>query len=494
MKKSIVFIGLFFITILVNTQTVHVQVYDIVINGGRVIDPATHLDAIRNIGVKDGKIAVITSQKIEGKQTIEVKGLVVSPGFIDIHVHGRTNTEQSYQLHDGLTTTLELEWGAEHIKDWYAARKGKALINFGASVCWPYERFKTLPKYQSSTSVFEAHAKQGVNQLDDLFNAIGPSYTDSLDLKQLDATDANMLQALEEGAIGIGAPIGYLKYTAPNEFYRVFQFAAKHKSIVFSHVREPNMHGVEEAVANAMITGASLHIVHMNSMALGNINYAFDLLDHANKRGADITTEVYPYTAASTLIQSAIFSDGFQERLGMNYNDIQWVATGERLTKESFDKYRKSGGVAIMHMMKPDWIKHGVSRPGVFIASDGMPYSPLAHPRTAGTFSRVLGKYVREDKALDLITAIAKMSYLPAKRLEAIAPMMKQKGRLQVGADADITIFDPNTITDKASFEKGLANSEGVKYVIVNGTLLLDNGKLIEGIFPGKGIVGALKK
>ena len=144
--------------------------------------------------------------------------------------------------------------------------------------------------------------------------------------------------------------------------------------------------------------------------------------------------------------------------------------------------------------MKPEWINMGIRSPGVMIASDGMPYAPLAHPRTAGTFSRVLGKYVREDKVIDLMTALAKMTLLPAKRLEAIAPMMRLKGRIQVGADADITVFNPATITDKATFEKGLAFSQGIEYVIVNGTIVLKNGKTVTSVFPGQPIYGKYKK
>jgi dihydroorotase len=252
--------------------------------------------------------------------------------------------------------------------------------------------------------------------------------------------------------------------------------------------------GIQEAMADAMLTGASLHIVHINSMALSKIQLALDMIEMANKKGFDISTEMYPYTAASTLLQSALFNDNWQEKLGMTYGDLQWVATGERLTKETFESYRKSGGTVIMHMMKPEWIKIGLASPKTMIASDGMPYAPLAHPRTAGTFSRVLGKYVREEKVIDLMTAIGKMSYLPAKRLESIAPSMHHKGRIQVGADADISIFNPNTISDKASFEKGLAFSEGMEYVLVNGKMVLKNGKILNNTFAGQPIYGKFKK
>jgi dihydroorotase len=189
-----------------------------------------------------------------------------------------------------------------------------------------------------------------------------------------------------------------------------------------------------------------------------------------------------------------MFNDGWQQKMNISYGDLQWVATGERLTKETFEKYRKEGGVTILHSMKPEWIKKGIAAPGTMIASDGMPYAPLAHPRTAGTFCRVLGKYVREEKVIDLMTAIEKMSLLPAKRLETIAPSMKKKGRLQVNADADITVFDPATITDKATFEKGLAFSEGVEYVFVSGVMVLKNGKTIPNIFPGQPVYGKFKK
>jgi dihydroorotase len=145
-------------------------------------------------------------------------------------------------------------------------------------------------------------------------------------------------------------------------------------------------------------------------------------------------------------------------------------------------------------MMKPEWIKTGIAEPGVMIASDGMPYAPLAHPRTAGAFSRVLAKYVREEKVIDIVTAIEKMTLLPAKRLEIIAPMMRYKGRIQIGADADITVFNPDTVKDKATFEKGLAFSEGIEYVIVNGVVALKNGKTVASVFPGQPVFGKYKK
>jgi hypothetical protein len=470
------------------------QVYDIVLIGGRVIDPETKLDDFRNVGISNNRIAEISAAALKGKEVIDVSGLVVSPGFIDLHVHGRSNTEQEYQLHDGVTTALELEWGIEFLADWYASRKSKALINYGASVCWPFERFKAMGKYKEGTDeIYQAVLKSssGIARRNDIMM---PSFTESLTAEEKNSTLSNIKTSLSEGGIGIGVPIGYLPKTKPEEMFKVFDLGGQMNALVFTHVREPNMISIQEVIADAALTGAPLHIVHINSMSLGQIQLALDMVHLAGKKGIDITTELYPYTAASTALQSAMFMDGWQERLGIGYGDLQWVATGERLTKETFDTYRKTGGTVIMHMMKSEWIEKGIAAPGVIIGSDGMPFAKLAHPRTAGTFSRVLGKYVRDDKVIDLVSAIEKMTLLPAKRLEGISPMMRFKGRLQVGADADITIFNPNTIADKATFEKGLEFSAGIEYVMVNGTFILKNGKTISNVFPGQPVYGKFKK
>ena len=469
-------------------------VYDIVLSGGRVIDPETKLDTIKNIGVINNRIAQISSVPLKGKENINVAGLVVSPGFIDLHVHGRDNLAQEYQLHDGVTTALELEWGIENLKEWYATRKSRALINYGASVNWPFERFKAMDKYKENFKESIQITLSGESSLESLFKIISPSYTDIPSQEEMQKTINNIIQSLDAGGIGIGIPVGYLPKTKSEELFRIFQLAAELKLLVFSHVREPNILSIQEAISNAAMTGAPLHLVHINSMALGQIQLALDMIRSANERGLDISTELYSYTAASTLLNSAFFDEGWQDRLGISYGDLQWVANAERLTKETFDSYRKSGGTVIIHMMKPEWIKTGIAFPDVIIASDGMPYSKLAHPRTAGTFSRVLGKYVREEKVISLNEAIEKMTLLPAKRLENSSPMMRFKGRLQVGADADITIFNSETVKDRASFENGLKFSEGIEYVLVNGVFVLKNGKTLHNIFAGQPIYGKFKK
>ncbi len=471
----------------------HIQ-YDIVLQGGRVIDPETKLDAIRNVGILNNRISMISAEPLQGKEIVNVSGLVVAPGFIDLHVHGRTNVEQEYQLHDGVTTALELEWGIENLKEWYASRNSKALINYGASASWPYERFKAINKDERVVNELLEISRSGQSDLGKMQDLIQHTFTLDLESNQMDAVLDNIQTALAEGGIGIGVPIGYLPTTKPEEMFQVFKLAGDLNTLVFTHVRNPDIISIQEVIADAMLTDAPLHIVHINSMSLGSIEMALDMVNSAQKNKFDITTELYSYTAASTRLQSAMFTEGWQQRLGISYEDLQWVATGERLTEETFPKYRKEGGIVIMHMMKPEWINMGIAASGVMIGSDGMPSSKLAHPRTAGTFSRVLGKYVREDRVLDLNTAIEKMTLLPAKRLEGIAPMMRFKGRIQVGADADITVFDPDTIIDKATFEKGLEFSDGIEYVIVNGTFILKNGETVSNVFPGQGVFGKFKK
>jgi hypothetical protein len=467
--------------------------YDVVLAGGRVIDPETKLDAVRNVGVLNNRIAQISTEPLSGKEVVDVSGLVVAPGFIDPHIHGLSNREQEYQLHDGVTTALELELGVPFLREWYASRQAKALINYGASANWGFARMQALANYPNELLELKQAVADGSINVNVIQSTMGVSYDKTLDAAQTQTMLTNIKNDLVAGGIGIGVFIGYIPGAKPEEIFRVYQLAGEMQATIFSHVREPNLAAVQQAISDAVLTNAPLHIVHINSMTLGQIEVGIEMVQTAQKRGFAITTEMYPYTAASTGLWSNMFSDGWQQRLGMDYKDLQWVATGERLTKETFEKYRKTKGTVIMHMMKPEWIKAGIGEKGVMIGSDGSVYSPLAHPRTAGTFARVLGKYVREDKVLDLPTAIEKMTFLTAKMLEKVAPMMRFKGRIQVGADADITIFNPNTVIDKATFEEGLKFSEGIEYVMVNGTFVLKKGKNVAGTFPGQAVFGKYK-
>lgn len=269
-KNNLLLATIIILCFLQNTFAQSIE-YDIVLIGGRVIDPETKLDAIKNVGIIQNKIAQISSEPLKGKQTINAAGLVVAPGFIDLHIHGRTNKEQEYQLHDGLTTALELEWGIENLKEWYASRQAKALINYGASVSWPYERFKTIGKYKESVDKLYMISVKGESTIGGLTDGILPAKDEILTQAQIDQTLANIKISLGEGGIGIGVPIGYLPKTNPTEMYQVFELAGELNALVFTHVREPNIISIQEVIANAALTKAPLHIVHINSMSLGNI-------------------------------------------------------------------------------------------------------------------------------------------------------------------------------------------------------------------------------
>ena len=225
--------------------------YDIVLIGGRVIDPETKLDTIKNVGIINNRIAQISSERLKGKQEINVSGLVVSPGFIDMHVHGRSNVEQEYQLHDGLTTAMELEWGIDHLTEWYATRKSKALINYGASVCWPFERFKAFEKYDSMVAVLRQKMIAGESTIETLFKILPPSYTDTLSVGEMNKMVTNIKYSLAEGGIGIGVPIGYLPKTHPGEMFKVYQLAGELNVLIFSHVRNPDIISIQEVIENA---------------------------------------------------------------------------------------------------------------------------------------------------------------------------------------------------------------------------------------------------
>lgn len=448
---------------------------DVVISGGRVMDPESGLDAIRNVGLLDSKIVAISEQPLQGKRTIDARGLVVAPGFIDLHEHGQEPRNYEFQARDGVTTSLELEMGTADVAAWYAKRQDHSLINYGVSAGHIPVRMTVMHDPGGFTPVGDAAHR-----------AASPA-----ELQQL---DADIERGLGDGALAVGMGINYTAGASHGEIVDIFKIAAAHGAPVHVHLRyngpkEPStgLAAVEEVIAAAASTGAPLHVVHITSMGMKDTPRLIEMVEGARKRGLDVTTEAYPYTAGSTSIESAMFDPGWQENQEINYQDLQWAKTGERLTAETFEKYRKEGGIVIIFSIPESAVRAALANPIVMVASDGMPITgSKVHPRGQGTFSRVLGHYVREEKTLDLMTALRKMTLLPAQRLEKRAPMFQNKGRIRVGADADITVFDPNTITDKATFEEPLQYSAGISYVLVNGVVVVKEGNLISGIFPGR--------
>lgn len=452
--------------------------YDLVILNGRVIDPESGLDAIRNIGITGGKIQAISEKSLSGRSTVLATGLVVSPGFIDLHSHGQDQENYRFKAMDGVTTALELEVGTADVNKWYDARQGKALINYGASV---------------------GHIPARIAVMHDpgVFLPSGDAAHKAASDSEIEEMKRRLDQGLKQGALGVGFGINYTAAASHWEILEMFRAAAKHRAPCFVHMRfaglkEPNgVLALEEVLSATAITGAPLHVVHISSSGLRATPLLLQMITEAQSRGLDVTTECYPYTATQTNIESAIYDEGWKEALGIDYKDLQWVATGERLTAESFARYRKTGGGVIGHAIPEEIARLAVASPITMIASDGGLQNGKGHPRGSGTYARVLGHYVRELKSLTLTEAIKKMTVMPARRLEQIAPMMKDKGRVRVGADADLTIFDPATVIDKSTFEDPAKYSEGIKHVMVNGVLVVKDGKLVAEGNPGRAIRGA---
>ena len=445
--------------------------YDVVVLNARVIDPESRLDSILNVGIKGDRIAIITGKAVSGKTEIDGTGKVLSPGFIDLHAHGKSNVENSFQAYDGVTSALELEVGVDTIAPWLKSREGKALLNYGASACYLSYRNKLLRNNIPSKGIMA-----------DLGDSVSRQ---ALPAKHFKALQEMLKISLEQGAVGVGIPVGYLPYASVEEIATVYAFAGEQGVPVFSHVREGGAIAFQQAIADAILNNCALHICHINSMARKDILFCLELIEKAQNLGYNITTELYPYTAGNTDIASAVFDDGWQERLGCTYKDLQWVATGERLSPESFAKFRKQGGAIIVHMLEEEWIDSAIVNPVTMIASDGGEYSPLGHPRGAGTFSKVLRKYVREKEMLSLPDAIEKMTLMPARVLEKVVPEMKLRARIQKGCYADLILFDANVVRDNATYEKGFVKSSGMDFVWVNGVAIIENGLLLPDVFPG---------
>jgi len=441
------------------------QTYDVVLQGGRVMDPESGLDAVRSVGITGNKIAAISAGQLRGKVEVDARGLVVAPGFIDLHQHSQTPEAYGFKAMDGVTTALELEVGASPVSEWYAARDGKSAINFGASSGHIPARMAVM------------HDTGGLLPRDAAMNHPATP-------EEQKAILAAVEKGLDEGGLGMGMGITYTPTATYDEILDLFYLAAKFRRPVFVHMRGGNViASMQEVITDAAASGAPLHIVHINSAATTKTAEALRLIEGVRARGLDVTTEAYPYTAGMTEIASAIYN-GWESRPPEYFASFLWPPTGERLTRETFERYRKQGGFVAQFSNTEEMVRLAIASPSVMIASDGI----LDHPRSAGTYARVLGKYVREEKALTLMDAIRKSSLMPAQRLEAMSPQMRQKGRIKSGADADLSVFNPSTVVDKSTFENPRQYSEGFRYVLVGGTFVVRDGKLQAGVLPGQGI------
>jgi N-acyl-D-aspartate/D-glutamate deacylase len=456
--------------------SVAATVYEVVIVNGRVMDPESKLDALRNIGITGGKITAISAKALKGHTTIDAKGLIVAPGFIDMHVHDMTNEHHRAQAMDGVTTACELEVGTADIDRWYDERAGKTLINYGVSI---------------------GHIPVRMSVMKDagIFVPTGDAAYRAATVEEITELKRRIEKGLKRGAVAVGFGINYTAAASHLEILEMFRVAAQagascHVHLRYGGIKEPmnSIRALEEVIAVAAITGAPLHVVHVTSMGLRDTPVLLQMISDVRARGMDITTECYPYTAGMTGIESAIFNEGWKESMAIDYQDLQWAATGERLTAESFARYRKTGGMIAVHSIPEQVVKMALAHTLPMIASDGILQNGKGHPRASGSYSRVLGRYVREAKVLSLMDALRKMTLMPAQRLETHVPMMRNKGRIKIGADADITIFDAERVIDKSTFEEPGKYSEGIQHVLVNGAPVVRDGQLQQDVSPGRAV------
>ena len=443
------------------------KTYDLVVANGRVMDPESGLDAVRHIGIDSGRIVAISETPLTGTRVIDATNDVVAPGFIDLHEHGQSEESYRMMVRDGVTTALELEVGTGDIAKFYDDRKAGQIVNYGASIGHIPARMKVLG--DPSTNLLPA----------------GVGGTGKATEAQIAEMESILRKGLSEGAVAVGLGSAYTPGASMAEIERMFKVAAEGNASAHIHMRN-GVAGLDSTIAAARTAGAKLHIVHVNSVGDTSLTAFLARIKAADDSGQDVTTEAYPYGAGMTSIQSALFDD-WKTWPDDKFQLHQLVSTGERLTRKTFEQARKTGGTVIIHGRSEEQTREAIVSPLTMIASDGFIENGRGHPRTSGTYAKVLGKYVREEKALSLMDALRKMTIAPAKRLEARVPMMANKGRVKVGADADLTIFDPATVIDKSTYEDAMIASAGIPFVVVNGQVVVDNGK-VTAARPGRGV------
>ncbi len=485
---------------------------NLVITGGRVVDPASGMDQICDVALQDGRIAAVGTGLGGAERVIDATGLVVAPGFIDLHAHGQSIPADRMQAFDGVTTTLDLEAGVMPVGSWYRrqATQGRVL-NYGAATNWAFARIGAMTgsNEESSLEAF-GRAMRDRRWVDNV--ASEPEVRGILE---------RIARGLDEGGIGIGILNAYAPGAGVQELTAVCELAAAQGVPTFTHVAYMSRIDPESAaeayvrlIGYAGATGAHMHICHFNSSSKTDIERCARLVAKAQAQGLPITVEAYPYGTGSTVLAATFFSDPeFETRNGTGYDSVQRVTDGRRFhSREELltAQAEEPSTLVLWHILDTEnnerhreLLDMSVLYPGGAIASDAMPWSlsdgsnytgdawPLpedatAHPRSAGTFTRFIRHWVRERQAVSLMEGVAKCALIPAQILEASTPAMRAKGRLAVGADADVVVFDYDTLTDRAEFSAMNRPAEGVRHLVVSGQPLITDGVMDVAIRPGR--------
>jgi N-acyl-D-glutamate deacylase len=481
---------------------------DVIFARGRVIDPQTGLDAIRDVKIGGGQIETVSEKPLDGQSIINASGLVVAPGFIDWHVHGQSILSDRVLAFDGVTTSLELEMGILPLGRWYDIQTATGrVVNYGAASSWGFARVAALENIPLSAEPRPEWGFGAFSRTKWTSNIATPEQVDQI-LRLAE-------QGLKEGGLGIGVVPGYAPGTGYKELLAVQTLAARYGVPTYWHVRsegESDPLSAEqaygEAISCAAGTGSWVHICHLNSTSFLDVEGAARMIQSAQRQGLKITVEAYPYGAASTAIAAATLAPENLPRTGMTYESIEYH--GRRLTQRAYNELRSKdpGAIVVVHFLElprdQAMLDISVLYPGGIIASDAMPWisvktgeridddkwplpdDAFSHPRSAGTHARFLGQYVRDRRLISLSDALAKTAYLPAMLLQDSVPQLQNKGRLQVGMDADIVVFDPLTVQDRATYERPNQTSEGMRHVLVNGKFVIRDGVLDTKAFPGR--------
>lgn len=482
----------------------------LVLRGGRVIDPESGLDSVADVAIDAGMVTAIGVGLPPGRHEIDVGGLVVTAGFVDLHSHAFDTAGLRLQAFDGVTTALELESGVTPVTRAYAsaAADGKP-VNYGFATSWAMARMAVLagiPLDGSVTTFFANSARPEWQR------AAGP------------AEQAKILALLEadlaDGALGIGILAGYAPAASPAEYLSVAALAARSGVATFTHSRDlvefrPQVpiDGAEEIVRAAGETGAHMHFCHVNSTTLRHCDRVLAVVSRAQREGARISTEAYPYGAGMTGIGAAFLAPERLHERGLVPADLTYAPTGERVASAARLRELRAadpGGLAIVRHLDDssagdrELLMRYLMFPGAVVASDAMPLTwraaagdaagdawPLpptafTHPRTAGTFARAIRMLTTDGGSLSLPEALAKCSLQPARLLEDHVPAMRRKGRLAPGTDGDVVVFDPATISDQATYAESTRPSSGIRHVLVNGSFVVREGELVATAHPGR--------